>query len=144
MGKKKRIIWGFKIGIPVLLIVLIISGISFFAFGIETKERSKAEKHGNTDATEITEATEASNISTNISTNELDNTERIIATLYMPDLIGASEEGAIKKLKDMGFYNVKTKHESSSDYEKGFVFKQSIPANTTVGTDFEITLHVSE
>ena len=62
----------------------------------------------------------------------------------MPDLVGASEEGAIKKLTDMGFYNVKTTHESSSSYEKGFVFSQSIPANTTVGTNYEITLHVSE
>lgn len=134
MGKKKRIIWGIKIGVPVLLIVLIISGISFFAFGGETKETSKIEKHGNTDATEAT----------NVSSTEIENSELIIATLYMPDLVGASEEGAIKKLTDMGFYNVKTTHESSSSYEKGFVFSQSIPANTTVGTNYEITLHVSE
>ena len=134
MGKKKRIIWGIKIGVPVLLIVLIISGISFFAFGSETKETSKIEKHGNTDATEAT----------NVSSTEIENSELIIATLYMPDLVGTSEEGAIKKLTDMGFYNVKTTLESSSSYEKGFVFSQSIPANTTVGTNYEITLHVSE
>ena len=96
----------------------------------QNKVSHKLEKHGSTDAP--------------AAPAEIEKAEKIIATLYMPDLIGASEEGAVKKLKDMGFYNVKTEHEESSEHEKGFVFKQSIPANTTVGTDFEITLHVAD
>ena len=125
MGKQKILIWGVRIGVPILLIVFIIMGIGFYSSGSSEKGAVKMERHGNTDAPE-----------------NIKEAEKIIATLYMPDLVGASEEGAIKKLSDMGFYNVKTTHEESSCYEKGFVFQQSIPANVTVGTNYEITLHI--
>ena len=130
MGNNKNLILGFKIGIPFLLIMCVLVVAFFISTPTQTQVSHKLEKHGSTDAPAVPE--------------EIEKTEKIIATLYMPDLIGASEEGAMKKLTDMGFYNVKTKHEESPEHEKGFVFKQSIPANTTVGTDFEITLHVAD
>ncbi len=75
---------------------------------------------------------------------EAELAEKTIAYLYMPELIGVSEISALKKLEDMGFYNVKSEYGESSEYEKGFVYRQSIPANSTVGTDFEIILYVSD
>ena len=70
--------------------------------------------------------------------------EKKIATLYMPDIVGKSEAGALQKLEDMGFYNVKVEYGPSPEYEKGFVYRQSIPPDTTAGTDFEIILYISE
>ena len=70
--------------------------------------------------------------------------DKTIAFFYMPDLIGLSEESALAKLDEMGFYNVTVEHIKTEHPPKGYVIRQSIPANTTTGTDFEIILQISE
>ena len=64
--------------------------------------------------------------------------------LYMPNLIGKSEEGAVNKLEEVGFYNFKVDYEAGPEGLSGTVIRQSIPENATVGTDFEIIIYVAE
>lgn len=67
-----------------------------------------------------------------------------IMHVYMPDLVGHMEESASSKLYGIGFYNVKFEYEKTGQSESGRVNRQSIPPNTTVGTDFEIVLYIEE
>ena len=67
-----------------------------------------------------------------------------ILYLYMPDVVGSMEEETLTKLDNLGFYNVKVVKEKSETAEAGRVVRQSIPPDTTVGTDFEITIYVAE
>ena len=70
--------------------------------------------------------------------------ERKILNLYMPDVVGSTEEGARTKLKDLGFYNVVIEYEKIDGEVPGIVVRQSIPPKTTVSTEFEIIITVSE
>ncbi|MCR5213520.1 MAG: DUF1294 domain-containing protein [Eubacterium sp.] len=79
-----------------------------------------------------------------IVTIVLKREEQKIMHLYMPDVVGATEEGAVTKLKDMGFLNIVVKYEESADMESGRVVRQSIPPDTTVSTEFEITIYVAQ
>ena len=91
-----------------------------------------------TSESDDTPATPASNEQTT------EKGDKTIAFFYMPDLIGLSEESALAKLDEMGFYNVTVEHIKTEHPPKGYVIRQSIPANTTTGTDFEIILQISE
>lgn len=64
--------------------------------------------------------------------------------LYMPNLIGHSEEGAVKKLEEVGFYNIKVEYETAPSGLVGTVTRQSIPENATVGTDYEIIIFIGK
>ena len=70
--------------------------------------------------------------------------EQKIAYLYMPSLVGMMEEEATGKLSDMGFYNFIVEYEMSELTEPGRVIRQSIPEHTTVGTDYEIKIWISQ
>ena len=70
--------------------------------------------------------------------------EQKIAYLYMPSLVGMMEEEATGKLSDMGFYNCIVEYEMSELTEPGRVIRQSIPEHTTVGTDYEIKIWISQ
>ncbi len=65
-----------------------------------------------------------------------------IMHVYMPDVVGQMEESAYNKLSDIGFYNIKIEYETTGLSEAGRVNRQSIPPQTTAGTDFEITLYI--
>ena len=78
-----------------------------------------------------------------------DNTEaateaKKLIYLYMPNLIGKSKEGAVKKLEEDGFYNIKVEYETAPEELTGTVTRQSIPENTTVGTDYEIIIFIGK
>ncbi len=70
--------------------------------------------------------------------------EHKLMHLYMPDVVGRTEEEATTKLKELGFFNVAVIYEKSDTVESGRVIRQSIPPETTVSTEFEIILYISE
>jgi PASTA domain. len=65
-----------------------------------------------------------------------------IMHVYMPDVVGQMEESAYNKLSEIGFYNIKIEYVKTGLSEAGRVNRQSIPPQTTAGTDFEITLYI--
>lgn len=75
---------------------------------------------------------------------ELKHEEHKIMHLYMPDLVGLTWEEANTKLKGMGFFNIVDEYETNESVEEGRVIRQSIPPETTVSTDYEIILYISE
>ena len=70
--------------------------------------------------------------------------EHKLMHLYMPDVVGLDVESAKKKLKDLGFFNIVLEYEDAEFSESGRVIKQSIPPDTTVSTEFEIVLTISD
>ena len=76
--------------------------------------------------------------------SEITTEAKKLIYLYMPNLIGKSEEGAVKKLEEVGFYNIKVDYEAGPEGLSGTVVRQSIPENATVGTDFEIIIYIAE
>ena len=79
-----------------------------------------------------------------LEATEAEMNEQKIAYLYMPSLVGMMEEEATGKLSDMGFYNCIVEYEMSELTEPGRVIRQSIPEHTTVGTDYEIKIWISQ
>ncbi|MBO4863576.1 MAG: PASTA domain-containing protein [Eubacterium sp.] len=75
---------------------------------------------------------------------EVRKEEKEIAYLYMPPLVGLMEEEAVGKLDNLGFYNFVVEYEASDSVEPGRVTRQSIPEHTTVGTDYEIKIWISD
>ena len=75
---------------------------------------------------------------------ETPDTAHKIMHVYMPDVVGSMEESAHNKLSDIGFYNIRIEYEKTGMSEIGRVNRQSIPPNTTVGTDFEIILYIEQ
>ena len=70
--------------------------------------------------------------------------EHKLMHVYMPELVGLNVESAENKLKNLGFFNVIVEYEKAAGIEPGQVIRQSIPADTTVSTEFEITIYVAE
>lgn len=70
--------------------------------------------------------------------------EHKLMHVYMPELVGLNVESAENKLKNLGFFNVIVEYEKAEGIEPGQVLRQSIPAETTVSTEFEITIYVAE
>lgn len=70
--------------------------------------------------------------------------EHKLMHVYMPELVGLNVESAENKLKNLGFFNVIVEYEKADGIEPGQVIRQSIPADTTVSTEFEITIYVAE
>ncbi len=78
-----------------------------------------------------------STATTNASTSES------VEQIAMEDVIGISEEAALKILKDAGFTNVKSVHENNKETQEGYVFEQSVAKGTPTAKDAEITIKVS-
>ena len=70
--------------------------------------------------------------------------EHKLMHLYMPEVVGLDVDSAKKKLKDLGFFNIVLEYEEDEYAESGRVIKQSIPPDTTVSTEFEIVLTISD
>lgn len=66
-----------------------------------------------------------------------------VAQIPMEDVIGISEEAAIKILKDAGFTNVQSVHENNTETQEGYVFEQNIVKGTPTAADAEIIIKVS-
>ena len=66
-----------------------------------------------------------------------------VAEIPMEDVIGISEEAAIKILKDAGFTNVQSVHENNTETQEGYVFEQNIVKGTPTAADAEIIIKVS-
>ena len=50
----------------------------------------------------------------------------------------------LKKLEEVGFYNIKVEYETAPSGLVGTVTRQSIPENATVGTDYEIIIFIGK
>ena len=70
--------------------------------------------------------------------------EHKLMHLYMPEVVGLDVDSAKKKLKDLGFFNIVLEYEEDEYAETGRVIRQSIPPDTTVSTEFEIVLTISD
>ncbi len=66
-----------------------------------------------------------------------------VQDLVMKDVLEYSEAAAVKLLEDEGFTNVKVVQENNQDVQAGYVFEQSVEANTVIPSDTEIVLKVS-
>ena len=75
---------------------------------------------------------------------KLKREEHKLMHLYMPDVVGLTGDSAVDKLKELGFFNIITVYEQSDSVESGRVIRQSIPPETTVSTEFEITIYIAE
>ncbi|MBQ9233433.1 MAG: PASTA domain-containing protein, partial [Lachnospiraceae bacterium] len=76
-------------------------------------------------------------------TNDANNVSEETAQISMEDVIGISEEAAIKILKDAGFTNVKSVHENNTEVQEGYVFEQNIAKGEPTDADAEIIIKVS-
>ena len=70
-------------------------------------------------------------------------TTEAVAEIPMEDVVGISEEAAIKILKDAGFTNVQSVHETNTEKQEGYVFEQSIAKGVPTAKDAEIIIKVS-
>ena len=70
-------------------------------------------------------------------------TTEAVAEIPMEDVVGISEEAAIKILKDAGFTNVQSVHETNTEKQEGYVFEQSIVKGVPTAKDAEIIIKVS-
>ena len=70
-------------------------------------------------------------------------TTEAVAEIPMEDVVGISEEAAIKILKDAGFTNVQSVHEANTEKQEGYVFEQSIAKGVPTAKDAEIIIKVS-
>ncbi len=72
-----------------------------------------------------------------------DTSSEVVEQIAMEDVIGISEEAAIKILKDAGFTNVQSVHENNTEVQEGYVFEQNIAKGEPTNKDAEIIIKVS-
>ncbi|MBQ7706861.1 MAG: Stk1 family PASTA domain-containing Ser/Thr kinase [Lachnospiraceae bacterium] len=70
-------------------------------------------------------------------------TAEAVVEIPMEDVVGISEEAALKILKDAGFTNVQSVHETNTEKQEGYVFEQSIAKGVPTAKDAEIIIKVS-
>lgn len=78
-----------------------------------------------------------------VTTTGTDTASEEILQIPMEDVMGVSEEAAIKILKDAGFTNVQSVHENNTEVQEGYVFEQNIAKNEPTAADAEIIIKVS-
>ncbi len=66
-----------------------------------------------------------------------------VESIAMIQVVGYSEEAALKLLDEKGFTNVKVEHEEDEETQEGYVFEQSVKEGETIPADQEITIKVS-
>lgn len=77
------------------------------------------------------------------TTTASDTVSEVEEEIPMEDVIGISEEAALKILGDAGFTNVKSEHENNTDVQEGYVFEQNIKKGEPTAKDAEIIIKVS-
>lgn len=77
------------------------------------------------------------------TTGSSDTASETVEQIAMEDVIGISEDAALKILKDAGFTNVQSVHESNTEVQEGYVFDQSIAKGKPTNADAEIIIKVS-
>ncbi|MCM1272357.1 MAG: Stk1 family PASTA domain-containing Ser/Thr kinase [Clostridium sp.] len=66
-----------------------------------------------------------------------------VEELIMLDVLGYSEDAAVKLLEREGFTNVKVEKEENQEVQEGYVFYQSVEKDKVVAADDEIIIKVS-
>ena len=115
--RKAVVIAGVATAVVIALIILLILGkvLGWFKFG-DNKDKKTTQS--------------------NISTEQ-------IASYPMIQVIGYSEDAAVKMLSDIGFTNVKVERKENEEAQEGYVFGQSVEQGKTIPEDQEIILEVS-
>ena len=67
----------------------------------------------------------------------------VIDEIEMQDVVGLSEQAALKILSDAGFTNVRSEHENNPEVQEGYVFEQSSNKGEFLKPDAEIVIKVS-